>query len=339
MATSSGGPGKAGRAYLWIIAIVVLLAAGLSGAWYYLANQLDTRVARVIEDARARGTAIDCANQAVFGYPFRLGLRCDAVTLDAPRDGVRATSGALRTAAQIYQPNRVVAELDAPLIVDTADAPPLELRWQLAQASASFWTDGLDRAALTIEAPVVALTQPAADRLPLAEAAQVEAHLRRRDGDLDVALSSRDTRSLSPQLSEVPPATAGLDLTIRGAADWLGGRAAGATLGELMAGREGALRMLSIDFGDAEMALSGEFSVGVDGLLSGDFELAVQDPARIAALVAAAAPDLASPAQTVATALSFAGRSENGRSVIGLNVRNGNIAAGVVPLGRIPPLR
>ena len=78
MATSSGGPGKAGRAYLWIIAIVVLLAAGLSGAWYYLANQLDTRVARVIEDARARGTAIDCANQTVFGYPFRLGLRCDA---------------------------------------------------------------------------------------------------------------------------------------------------------------------------------------------------------------------------------------------------------------------
>ena len=68
MATSSGGPGKAGRAYLWIIAIVVLLAAGLSGAWYYLANQLDTRVARAIEDARARGTAIDCANQAVFGY-------------------------------------------------------------------------------------------------------------------------------------------------------------------------------------------------------------------------------------------------------------------------------
>ncbi|MEF2553669.1 DUF2125 domain-containing protein [Aurantimonas sp. A2-1-M11] len=339
MATSSGGTGKAARAYLWIIAVAVLLAVGLSAAWYYLASQLDTRAARTIEMARAEGTEIDCTNREVFGYPFRLGLRCDAVTVEATRDGVRATAGALRTAAQIYRPNRIVAELDAPLIVDTAETPPLEFRWDLAQASAAFWTDGLDRAALAVEAPVVALTQPAAGRLPLVEAGRFEVHLRRREADLDFALSSRDTRIVAPQLAGVPAYASDIDLTILGAADWLGGGAAGRTPGELLAGRQGKLRSFSIDFGDAQVDLSGTFAVGADGLVSGDFALAVQDPARIAAMVGEAAPQLGSAAQTIATALSFAGRTENGRSVIDLAIRDGNVAAGVIPLGRIPPLR
>lgn len=334
MATSSG---SARKAYLWIIVVAVGLFVALSAAWYFLAAQLDTRVGAAIEEAGAEGVEIGCPNRAVVGYPFRLGLRCDALTLDPRGDGLRLTAGALRTAAQIYRPNRVVSELDSPLILDAPDVPPLDLRWQLAQASASFWTEGLDRFSLVVEAPDVALAQPAADRLPLATAEHMELHVRRRDGDLDLAFTDRGIRIVAPELPTLPVFDVALDATVIGAADWLDGSARG-TPREALAGRETTLRALSIDLGDAGAELSGTFRFDAEGQLSGDFDLALIDPEQIARLVAEALPEIASTANSVAAALNFIGREEAGRTVIGIVVRDGIVAAGVIPIGVIPPL-
>ncbi|MCP3053776.1 DUF2125 domain-containing protein [Aurantimonas marianensis] len=343
MAASSGKTSGAGRAFVWVIGVALLLAGGLSGAWYYLADQLETQVTRVIAGARVQGAEIGCAGRSVFGYPFRLGVRCDAVTLEMPGDargqGLRATAGALRTAAQIYRPNRVVAELDSPLLVDAQQMAPLDIRWQLTQASASFWTEGMDRFALVADQPVVALAQPAAGRLPLFEAGRFEAHARRRDGDLDIAVSSADGRVVAPDAPSLPVFDAAADLTLTGAADWLAGRIDGDTLGEALAGREGALRSLKLDFGEASAELSGDFAVAADGLVSGDFELAVADPQRIAALVGEAMPQFAPIAQSVASAIGFVARQENGRDIVALTLRDGNLSAGVIPLGQVPAIR
>ncbi len=343
MAASSDKTSRARQAYVWVGVVALLLAGGLSGAWYYLAGQLEAQVTQVIADARVQGTEIGCPGRTVFGYPFRLGLRCDAVTIEAPGDargqGLRATAGALRTAAQIYRPNRVVAELDSPLIVDAQQTPPLDIRWQLAQASASFWSDGMDQFALVADRPVVALAQPAAGRLPLFEAGRFEAHARRRDGDLDIAVSSADGRVLAPDAPALPVFDASADLTITGAADWLAGHMDGHTLGEALAGRAGTLRSLKLDLGDASAELSGDFMVAADGILSGDFELAVADPQRIAALVAEAAPQLQSVAQSLASAIGFVGRRDNGRNIVPLSLRDGNLSAGVIPLGQVPAIR
>ncbi|UIJ72416.1 DUF2125 domain-containing protein [Aurantimonas sp. HBX-1] len=335
MAASSG---SARKAYLWIVAVAVALFLALSGAWYYLAAQLEARVDAAIEDAAADGVEIGCPNRAVVGYPFRLGLRCDAVTVDPRGEGLRLTAGALRTAAQIYQPTRVVSELDSPLIVNAPEAPPLDIRWQLAQASASFWTEGLDRFSLVVEAPDVALAQPAAGRLALATAEHLEVHVRRRDADLDLALSDRGIRIVAPDTPPLPPFDVALDATIAGAADWLDGDA-GETPRQVLAGHAATLRALSIDLGNAQAELSGTFMFDTSGQLSGDFELAVTQPQQIATLVAEALPEAASVANSIATALSFVGRQENGRTVIAITVRDGIVAAGVIPLGSIPPLQ
>lgn len=335
MAASSG---SARKAYLWIIVVAVGLFIALSAAWYYLAGQLDARVEGTIAAAAAQGVEIGCPNRAVVGYPFRLGLRCDAVTIDPRGEGLRLTAGALRTAAQIYQPTRVVSELDSPLIVNSPGAPPLDIRWQLAQASANFWTEGLDRFSLVVEAPDVALAQPAAGRLALATAEHLEVHVRRRDADLDLALSDRGIRIVAPDTPPLPPFDVAVDATIAGAAAWLNGAVA-ETPRIAMAGREGTLRALSIDLGDAGADLSGAFRFNEAGELSGDFDLAVSDPQQIAVLVAEALPQLASVANSIAAAVGFIGRQENGRTVIGLNVRDGEVSAGVIPLGEIPPLQ
>lgn len=334
MAASSG---SARKAYLWIVVVAVALFLALSAAWYYLAAQLDARAAATIEAAAAEGVEIGCPNRSVAGYPFRLGLRCDALTLDPRGEGLRLTAGALRTAAQIYRPNRIVSELDSPLIVDAPETPPLDIRWQLAQASVSFWTEGLERFSLVVEAPDVGLAQPAAGRLPVATAEHLELHVRRRDADLDLALTDRGIRIVAPEVPSLPVFDVALDATIAGAADWLNGDA-GDTPREALAGRAATLRALTVDFGDAGAELSGTFRFDEGGQLSGDFELALTDPQRIAALVAEALPQFASVANSIAAALGFVGREEAGRTVIGIGVRDGIVAAGVIPLGTIPPL-
>jgi len=339
MNPSSDSPRRGRRAFLGIVVIVIVLAAGLSGAWYYLAGRLDAAVDQAIEQARARGTEVGCPNREVFGYPFRIGIRCDAVTLDGPDNGLRASAGALRTAAQIYRPNRVVAELDGPLLLDAATVPPLDIRWSLAQASASFWTEGLDRFSLVSDGPVVALVEPANGRQPLAEATHTETHARRREGNLDLFGVIDSGKLVMPNAPDLPPLDATVDATIGDAADWLAGGARGQSARVLLAGKDIALRSLLIEMGSANAELSGEFAFNDEGRLNGAFELAVADPDEIAKLVGTVAPDLANIAGAIASAVPMAGRQINGRTVIEMRAKDGILSAGIFPIGRIPELR
>ncbi|MCW4116562.1 DUF2125 domain-containing protein [Aurantimonas sp. MSK8Z-1] len=325
------------RAYVGIVVVALLLFAALSAAWLYLAGRLENEVARQIDRAREEGLSIGCANRDVFGYPFRLGIRCDAVTVDGANGMLRIAGGAIRTAAQLYRPNRIVAEIDGPLLVDTPQAPPVDLRWALTQASATFWREGLDHFALVSDAPVLSLAQPAADRQPLAEAAHTETHVRRREGDLDAAFSATQARLVMPGAPDLPPADLSLDLTVGGAADWLSGRMNG-TARERLAGRPITLRSARVDLGASEADLSGTVQFDADGRMSGTLHLSLLGANEIAMLVGQAAPDLASLANTIAAVLPLAGRQENGHTVIDITARNGQLAAGIVPLGTMPRL-
>lgn len=339
MNPSSDSPRRARRALLGVVVIIIALAVGLTGAWYYLAGRLDAEVDRAIEQARQRGTDIACPNREVFGYPFRIGIRCDAVTVDGESNALRASAGALRTAAQIYRPNRVVAELDGPLLLDAGTVPPLDIRWSLAQASATFWTEGLDRFSLVSDAPVLALVQPANGRRPLAEARHTEAHARSRDGNLDIFGVIDSGKLVMPEAPDLPPLNATIDATIDDAANWLTGNARGQTARELLAGRDVALRSLLIEMGSANAELSGEFAFNDSGRLNGTFELAVADPDEIAKLVGTVAPDLASIAGAIASVVPMAGRQIDGRTVIEMRAKDGILSAGIFPIGRIPELR
>jgi hypothetical protein len=334
-------PAKSGsRPFVWIALVALLLAAALSGAWYYLANQLDRAVRAGIETAGGQGVRIGCANQSVFGYPFRLGLRCDALDIDAPAKNFRADGGALRTAAQVYQPNKVVAELDGPLNIAAEGMPPFEVTWTLAQSSTSFWTAGIDHFALVMEAPQIALNQPAGARQPVVRSDHIEVHARRRDQALDVAITDKAIKLLAPELAAVPAFDVTADVTVEGAADWLAGRREGQTLGDALAGKSGEIRTLAVALAGTagSLALSGPFSIADDRRISGDFSVVVDNAESIVALVSTAAPQLAGIAGSIASGIAFAGRTENGKTTIQISVRNGNAALGIIPLGKIPPL-
>lgn len=346
MAASSVGRGvgrdnRARRAFAWIAATAVLLALLLTGAWYYLADRLDEAVGTAIARAAGEGVTLTCGNRQVFGYPFRLGLRCDRLGIDAPGK-LDAAAGALRTAGQIYDPTRVVAELGGPLALQTPNGPPLHVDWTLARASAHFWTQGLDRFAVVLDNPVVGIGRPAADGGGVAASDHLEVHARRNGGDLDLSVTDAGIRALAPDLSRLPRFDAALDATVDGAATWLSGQVPGETLGQALAGRTGTLRVLRLALAgipDAASDLSGPFRIGGDGLVSGEFTLAVTDPQKIAGLLAAISPRSAGLAGSIASGIALAGKSENGRTVIRITVAEGDASVGFIPLGRIPPLR
>lgn len=331
------------RAFIWIGAIVVILFAILTGAWYFLAGKLDAVSANLIAQAGTQGVAIDCRNRAVFGYPFRLGIRCDSVSVDNPDARFRFTSGGLRTAGQIYDPTRIVAELDAPVRVEAPGQAPISFQWGLAQASAHFWTYGVDRFALVLDQPT--MSGPGANAAPLFRSDHVEVHARRRDAALDFAFSDTALTAALPQLAGLPPLDLAADVTVEGAADWLSGKLAGGSLGSALRGHTGTIRTLSIALPAANgaaasgAAVSGPFSVSPDGLVSGDFDVSVADPEGLAAVVARLAPQAAGIASTAAATIGFAGRAENGRSVVRVSVKDGRASIGMIPLGLIPPLR
>ncbi|WP_152045054.1 DUF2125 domain-containing protein [Aureimonas psammosilenae] len=340
-ASSARTGGRAGRVFVGIGLVVIILAALLSGAWYYLANRLDVAVRQAIEAAAGGGTELSCDGQEVFGYPFRLGLRCGAIAVAAPTKGVKASAGALRTAAQIYDPAKVVGELDGPLLLEAPGTSPLDIRWSLLQASTHFWTQGVDRLSVAVDKPDVALAGPAGARQPFAVSDRLEVHARRNGEDLDFAFSDENVRLAQPGLEAIPAFSLGADLSVAGVADWLGGERPGVTLAQALRSRSGTIRALVLTFaapasGSAEIA--GPFSFDGEGRLSGRFDISLTDPAAIADLAGRLVPGAEGIAGTVASGIGLVGRTENGRTVLQVDVRDGRASLGFIPLGRIPPI-
>lgn len=329
----------ASRAFTWIVAIVVVLAAALTGVWYYLARELDGRVQAAIEAAAGDGVTIGCENREVFGYPFRLGLSCESVTIDAPEPGVRAAGGSLRTAAQLYDPRHIVMELAAPVGVDAPGLPPLDLFWDLAQGSARFGSDGLERLSLAFDAPVVTLRPDGADGIEWARAERFEVHSRANGADLDLALSDQSLTLTPPGLLTLPTFDVDVDMAVAGAAEWLTNGLPGGRIETALRGRQGVVRRLRLALaGGGAAEMSGPFSFSLQGEVTGEFQLALEDPNAIAQLASQIFPGLGAVANTVAGGLAFAGRQENGRTIVDIQVRDGRAQLGFIPLGRIPAI-
>lgn len=329
----------AGRVFLVLIVLVILLIGAATAGWYYLAGALDRRIAGAIDAAAGGGTTIGCVDRTVFGFPFRLGLSCDAVSVDAPANGIRATAGSLKTAAQVYEPSHIVAELTGPLDVDAPDTPPLRVDWTLAQASTSLWTEGLERLALVLEAPVVSIRQAEGDPVPFARSDHLEVHARRNGAALDAALTDRGILMSVPGLPELPPFDLAADLTVDGAAGWLQSGIPGGRLDQALRGEAGTIRSLALSLPSGGAAdISGPFRVNDTGEISGNFRLALENPQAIAGLVEVLVPGASGIATAIAGGIGFAGRQENGRTVIDIQVRDGRAQLGFIPLGRIPPI-
>jgi len=322
---------NAGRRIRWLGVAIIVAVIAYSGGWYWLAGQVETQAAGFVEEQRGLGLAIDCADRDVRGYPFRLEIFCTSLDMERPAEGLTVEAGAFRSAAQVYEPNRIYAELDAPVSVASPVVGQVKANWSLGRVTA------------TLAEPLPERVSVALDNLDLAfaglqkalTATHGEAHMRTQGEELDLALRYEG-------LTIDPRFVAGRTLpTLSGDADLrLKDGVALATQGvSTLRGVAGEIQRLALLLTpERGFLVSGPFEIGADGLIDATLKIIIVDPAGFAAAMKPVFPEYASQIDMVASGQKQAGPDGTPELQLPVSIRDGRAALGFIPLGRIPPL-
>jgi hypothetical protein len=182
------------RRPLWpvfVAPVLVLIAAiAWSGFWFYAASQVDEKAdAWRAREARS-GRVYDCAHRSVAGYPFRLEIRCDGVSVSlikqtavAEQTPLTAKLGEILAVAQIYDPKLVIAEFTAPakIFEQGAQQPSYVVNWKLGRSSIVGLPAPPQRADIEFDDATIEHVEGAV-QVPLANAKHVELHGRIAQG-------------------------------------------------------------------------------------------------------------------------------------------------------------
>src|SRR5690606_20068354 len=114
---------------------IVVLFGGYSLGWFYLAGKFEADAKSAIAALSRDGATVECANPTARGYPFRLGLFCDRILLEDAGQDVSISAGNFRSAGQIYDPSRLVAELDGPARIAAPETGAFALDWENLRTS------------------------------------------------------------------------------------------------------------------------------------------------------------------------------------------------------------
>jgi hypothetical protein len=201
------------------LAVVVLLAVGWSGFWYYAAGRAQAELATWRERQAAAGRVVSCSTQQIGGFPFRFELRCGAPAVSLRKARLSLQAKDLHAAVQVYQPTLMIAEIGGPLTVAGEGQPAVAVDWTLAQASVHGLPSAPDRAALVLDKPTVARLA-GGDMIASADHAELHARqaprLPQDPPALDLAINV--TQALVPGVPRVPavPIDAEINGTLHG---------------------------------------------------------------------------------------------------------------------------
>src|SRR2546428_6910362 len=103
-------------------ALFVALAAGWTALWFHASSVAQASITAWRAREAQSGRLYTCASENLAGYPFRIEVRCTAAgapmrSADPP---FVVTAKDLLVVAQVYRPNLLIAEVEAPL---TFEAP------------------------------------------------------------------------------------------------------------------------------------------------------------------------------------------------------------------------
>jgi hypothetical protein len=306
------------RRFGWLTAFIVLLFGGYSAGWFYVADMLETRAGDAIQGFSRNGRAAECSDMKAEGFPFRIGLWCDSVRYEDARFAVAADS--FRSAAQVYDPFHVVAELDSPATLDLPVVGPVEAAWDNLRASVNADFDFPQRASFELRGLKAALDRHQTSL----EVKAGEAHMRRNGDDLDVALSFSGALATGQRaLANLPPLDGALDLTLNdGVRIALQG-------GGSPRGWSGTIRTLSISAGpDTGLTLSGPIAVDEQGLVNANLMIGIRNPAGISSILQAVFPKAGNLSSLAAL----------GDTQLPLTIVNGHASLSFISLGAVPRL-
>ncbi len=316
-----------GRRILWLGVFVVVLCAAYSAGWYVLADRFQSEAKATIARMNRNGVTAECENPVARGFPFRLGIYCDRVAFLDPTEAVGFSAGSFRSAGQIYDPKRFVAELDGPATVDTPASGPMKLVWDNMRASVR-WAQPLPER-ISLEGGNVEASL--ADGTQLGNIGDFQAHMRPNGEDLDVA-TNFDGLVIDPSRvggKNLPTLSGQSDVTIVNGVNLIKSGI------DNLRGQSGTIQEASLFTGpDTGLTISGPFSIRPDGLIDADLKITIRDPNGLSLVFAAIFPENSDQIIAGISALSFLGSSPS----LPLKIKKGRANISFVKLGQLPPL-
>lgn len=318
------------RRILWLAAFTVVLFGGYSVGWYYMAGKLRSEADKTLASLNRNGVVAECANLAVGGFPFRLGVTCDSLGYSDPAREVIATAGSLRTAAQIYQPLLTVAELNGPLRADAPGIGPLWVDWDSLRSSVRLSYPLPERISLEAEGLSAQTDPDEGEPQGLFSAGQSEAHLRPNGDNLDYAGSFTDLEIDPGAIGgrTLPPLDGSVDATLNDGVALIKSKA------RSLRGQSAEIRQMDLSSDTANISVTGKIAVDESGLVNADLKIKLRNPNAVAAILATAIPEASREIQQGFAALAMLGSEPT----MPLRIVAGKATLGFIPLGKIKPL-
>lgn len=320
------------RRVFWLGVAVVAAIALYTAGWFYAADRLASELRSTLaEIGRDGGNRAVCEEPDIRGYPFRIGVFCNATYVERASAGFSMSTGAFRSAAHIYAPRQAIAEADSPARLLLPGLVPLDLTWGGLRASARLAWPLPER--LSVEATrLSAIADMPNVSGPLAFTAErAEVHLRPDGADLDVALRFSDFEpgQLLLRQGTLPPLSGLADIAVRNGVELLRSGA------NDLRGTSFEIRKVEVRTREATLlTVAGTASVDNGGLLDADLILETSDAAALARAVTTAFPEEGPSLASAITALSALGPNPR----LPLAIRKGQARLGFIDLGMVPPL-
>lgn len=330
MTSSRRRPASMSWRFIWLALAIVAAIALYTFGWFYAAGRLEAEASDALRQLSRDGNRATCENLEAVGYPFRIGLFCDSVFFERRTEGFAVDAGALRSAAQIYAPLRVIAELDSPARLNLPWSMPLHFRWDSLRTSARLAQPMPELLSVVAGNLDVEADTPGAGNTGLLGAREMQVHLRPAGADLEIGL--RAYRLVAgPMLSErsLPPVSGVGDLKLEDGVLRIERRDFG------LPGSSLEIRRLDLTVeGGGTLTVTGPLTIREDGLLDADLGLKASDAAALLAVLARSFPEIGSEMTTLGAGLAALGPDQ----VLPLRISAGVATLGFIELGRIPPL-
>ncbi len=318
----------------WLPALLLLAAIVWSAIWALAAWQANRWVDGAFADLTVAGSQIRCADRQTSGYPARLALHCDALTLRDESAGLTVSAAAVQAETALARPGLLITRPRAPVSIgrDRSGAPVV-LRWTDAQFATLWRFAGFSGS----DSAVTGLVAAWADGRFTAE--RFTAHLGPSEdpGQTELVIAADAAALQLADTAAVPMAAKARVHLDRPLADLRTGR--------LDLGAEPARfpRIeVSLTIAEASLDISGTAVIEQSGYLDAELVLAIRGLPALQAALAGLPPSVAATAgPLIGAVVALAGQEDrDGETVhtLPLIIRDGNLRAGPLPIARIPPL-
>jgi len=355
----------------WIIVIVGLVAALYSGIWLIIGQIIYNHVEAQLHQLNAQGQLIggqlvNCENLRQSGYPLRIGLGCDKLHWQDRSNSFMMRTGRVVATAPVYAPSWRSVEITAPMQLEQEGFGSIEALWQELIIDADFVTGSPrdldmriedlqlqfraansdpvhDRTSLSADFVHFRLNimpntdikaqAPAAPSLPSSLHAPLSLHAKASFDALRLLLPASDTMGQLPAISSeidfrldnitAPPSQ------IESQPDWP----------EMLREKSGRVEKLDVHFlSGGGVRINGDFTISSTGKVSADLSLAVRQQTSLLRSLRSFLPHQSGNLESLFFALNAMPKNEQGEPLITINIDEGRVRAGFIPLGTLPPL-